>query len=218
MSTPLPKDKRFIDLTGHKYGRLTVLEYQGKRETGGHRWLCKCECGNTKITYGGSLRNGTTQSCGCYQKQRVRETLGKHLATINGVPTKDYRIWVNMKSRCLIKSSSYYCDYGGRGITVCDRWKNSFSDFMEDMGPRPSSGHTLDRIDNNGNYEPSNCRWATRREQSNNTRRNRIVEYNGESLSIAEWARKLSLTYPTVYLRLKRGWSIERTLTTPQMQ
>lgn len=132
--------------------------------------------------------------------------------------TREYRTWINMKSRCYTPTSTGYKDYGGRGIKVCERWLHSFGAFLEDMGPRPSPEHSIDRIDCDGDYEPSNCRWATRTEQARNFRANRIVEAFGRSMTLAEAAEQSGLPYNTVLYRLKRGWTLDQALTLPQQQ
>jgi hypothetical protein len=126
----------------------------------------------------------------------------------------EYHIWHNMRTRCTPGWREFH-NYGGRGISVCERWANSFEAFYEDMGPRPSENHSIDRIDNDGNYEPGNCRWATRKEQGRNTRFNVMIEYNGAIRCAAEWAEIFRLSTSNILSRLSLGWSIERALTTP---
>lgn len=188
------------DLADKRFGRLTVLRYAGKKDRRNHLWLCRCDCGTEKVVIGGNLLRGNTRSCGCLK----REIHTSHGAW--GNPT--YVSWNTMLQRCLNHRKPAYRRYGGRGITVCERWRR-FENFLADMGERPA-GRTLDRYpDKDGNYEPGNCRWATPTEQANNTKRNVWVEFRGERKTIAQWARELSMKENTLRRRLCHSQSIE---------
>jgi len=150
------------DLTGKRYGRFTVIKISERDSSGRTKWICRCDCGCEKIVCGEHLVNGHTKSCGCLRRE---------LLTIHGKnKSPEYRTWQAMKTRCESKNSTQYLDYGGRGIKVCERWRNSFNDFYEDMGDKPSKEYSIERKNNDGNYEPSNCVWATRSEQRRNQR------------------------------------------------
>lgn len=207
-----------INLTGHTYGELVVLSYSGRTQHGSTVWICQCACGNQTETTSNRLRTGTTKSCGC---RNIRKTIERNVAnTIHGHAssslkreTPTYRSWQCMIFRCQNPSADNYPEYGGRGVTVCDRWR-SFELFLNDLGVRPPR-MTLDRIDVNGNYEPGNCRWATAITQGRNRRSNKFLTFNGETLTIAEWVERLGCKSSAIRERLRKGWSVERTLTEP---
>ena len=207
------KDLRFEDLVGKKYGRLTVIENLGLNKHRQYEWLCQCECGNYKIVITSHLKNGIVKSCGCL----VKETLAKRNFKNGMFPRRKgditYSSWCSMWHRCLKEGEKYYHD---KGITVCDRWR-SYEAFLEDMGQRPSLEMTIDRIDYNGNYEPSNCRWATHTEQANNKSSNKKYEYNGELLSIAQISRLCGISQSSIIKRLQRGLTIEQAANLPIM-
>lgn len=161
----------FIDMTGERFGRLTVV---GLKPGSGYpaRWICQCVCGGTAVATRTSLRCGHVSSCGCYQKEQQRAAVRVHgeRRIADGRPSLEYRSWMGMRRRCYAPNSEQYRHYGGRGIKVCEAWRDDFAAFLQDVGRRPSPQHTLDRIDVNGNYEPRNVRWATSSQQRRNSR------------------------------------------------
>lgn len=204
---------RRINLTGQVFGRLTVLQLVEKRPKGQSRWLCHCVCGVEKAITGNGLRSGDTKSCGCLKSEMTAKRSTTHGHTTKGSFTPTYHTWGNMIARCSNLLNLRWRDYGGRGIKVCERWKN-FKNFLADMGEKPSR-LTIDRIDNDGNYEPGNCRWATRKEQVRNTRVSRLIEHEGRVQCLADWADQHDLPRNTLWNRLNIGWAIERALQTP---
>lgn len=207
---------RLIDLTGRNFDKLKVVE-RAEDKGGQTMWLCSCECGNVTIVNASALRSGHTKSCGCY-----RYTIPKEINTKHGKSrTQTHKTWCDIKSRCLCLTDHAYKDYGGRGITVCDRWRYSFEAFYEDVSKLPhfnEKGFTLDRIDNDGNYEPNNVRWVDRITQGNNKRNNRLITYNGETHTMAEWARIKGINYNLLANRLYGGWDIARALETQKIK
>lgn len=192
-----------IDIRGQRFGRLIAKEY-----IGGHKWRCVCDCGCISYVRASSLRRGSTKSCGC-----LRHELEKTAAITHGQSkTKTYKAWTVMRERCCNPRMAFYKNYGGRGITICDRW-NSFMLFLEDMKEAPEGG-TLERKDNNGNYCPENCRWATRKEQAHNRRVTKLVTFRGETKVLSVWAQQLQIKPGTLHSRLLR-WPIEKAFTAP---
>lgn len=190
--------------TGLRYGRLTVVEVL-PREGSNRKAVCRCDCGNERLNYQANLVSGRTTSCGCYLSELVSErrtTHGEAGNAYHGIPsTAEYRAWKGLRERCTAPTNKRYQHYGARGITVCDEWTDSFATFLRDMGRRPSAKHSIDRIDNDGNYCKSNCRWATRIEQQSNTSRNRFVVLEGERMTITAAGRKLGLYYAATVKR-----------------
>lgn len=202
---------RFIDRTGQKFGRLLVLSFVGKNKFGHLLWKTKCDCGNEKTVAGNNMVQGMTLSCGCL---KVDAHLKSHL-THGACHTREYRIWSNMKNRCSNSNCNRWHIYGGRGIKVCDRWRNSFESFLADMGKSPT-GMSIERVDTDGHYEPSNCRWATPKEQANNMRCNRVLTVNGISKNLAEWAVETGINASTILKRINQhGWTVELAVLTP---
>lgn len=198
-------------MTGKKFNYLTVLSYAGKRN-GRTTWNCLCDCGKEVVVLGSSLKSGNTKACGCHQKDGWinYKTHGKS-------KTRIYRIWQNMKNRCSNNHDKYYKNYGGRGITVCDEWLHNFQLFYDwSVSNGYKDDLTLDRMNNNGNYCPENCRWASRTEQMNNMRANRILEYNGEKKTMAQWAEVVGIPRYVINSRINNyGWSIKDALEIP---
>ena len=203
---PMPTDKRFIDLTGRVFGRLCAMFYVGRTASGG-LWHCQCTCGRWATLATSNFKYDRQISCGCYR----REVECSHEET----RMAEYTVWKMMKDRCSNKRSRLYVNYGGRGIAVCEQWRGSFRSFLNDMGHRPSSKHSIERVDNNGHYEPRNCRWATMREQLRNKRNNRRLTYDGKTMCLSAWAEHVGLPRYLLSGRLNRGWTPEAVLTTP---
>ncbi|MDO6385620.1 hypothetical protein [Uliginosibacterium sp. 31-12] len=190
-------------MAGEKFGRLTAISICGKEKSRGLLWNVVCECGTEFVASGGEVRRGGITECRQCAKARKVNATSSHKKT----GTAEHRAWLSMKRRCTNKNSFAYDKYGGRGITICEAWMDSFLSFFEDMGPRPTDTHSLDRIDVNGNYSPENCRWATKVEQANNKRNNRITEINGKPQTIAIAAREIGITESGLRKRLKRSSS-----------
>jgi hypothetical protein len=194
------RSPRLEDLSGRRFGQLTAKTYLGNR-----RWLCVCDCGRETAVTNYALKDGTTKSCGC-----------RHYAGTHGMARHPlYRLWNNMVDRCYDPKCHAYPNYGGRGIRVCERWRNSPAAFIADVSPRPSPKHTIDRVNNDGDYEPGNWRWATPTQQHRNTRKNRVIQYRGETRCLADWADVFGLLSKTIGRRLDAGWDVGRAFTTP---
>ncbi len=205
---------KHTDFTGKKFTRLTVISFSHINKNRNACWNCLCDCNGNKIVISGELTNGHVKSCGCIAKEIIikRNILNaKHNMRWEPI----YNSWHGMLQRCYNFKNVGYKYYGKRGIKVCKRWKNSFINFYKDMGDRPEN-LTLDRIDNNGNYTPKNCRWSTRIEQANNTRNNVLVTIGKKTKTVSEWARIKKINNSTVFKRINRyGWSPEKAILTP---
>lgn len=206
-----PNDWRFVDHEGAVVGRIKVGRYCG-RKSGNTLWECECSCGVRYVTSSSVLNNPRTKSCGCY----LNEIRGKATITHGATQSSEYEIWCGIKRRCLNPDDDAYPDYGGRGVTVCEEWRDSFQKFLEDVGLRPSPEHSIDRFpNNNGNYEPGNIRWATRKEQANNRRSSRLITAQGETKTLMQWGESSGLGWATIKGRLDLGWTPERAVSEP---
>ena len=201
--------KHVKDLTAIRFGRLLVVRLVAERTRDrGARWECLCDCGTIKVVAAHALKTAHAVSCGCYNREKGR-THGRS-------KTPEYRVWRSIFQRCFNPKCKGYPQYGGRGIAVCNRWRESFENFYADMGSRPSPQHSIDRVDNDGPYAPENCRWATRKEQMRNRRVNHLLTHDGKTMTIAEWSGSTGLPFNTITNRLQRGWSIADAITKPQ--
>lgn len=199
---------KLIDLTGHRFGKLYVKE----KSLTPYKFICECDCGNKKEVSMYSLMNGVTKSCGCISIEKAKER------AIHGKSgTSEHNIWKTMKQRCYNQNLASYKRYGARGIVMDNLWKNSFSNFIKDMGYRPSSKHSIERIDNNKGYSKSNCKWATMKEQCGNRRNSVFITLNGETKRMSEWCEYFCIKLSTVYSRINRNsnWDYERIFSTP---
>lgn len=197
--------------TGDKYNKLTAIKFIEMRGRSHQHWLFKCDCGNEKVLSADSVKRERTKSCGCLAKDILSGNKRNLKHGMEG--TETYWSWGSMKQRCLNKNDKHYKWYGARGITICDEWlgKKGFENFYKDMGEKPKN-KSLDRIDNNGNYCKSNCRYATQKEQMNNMRRNHFLTYKNKTQTIAQWSEELNIKYTTIWARINRGWSTEESL------
>lgn len=204
---------KFIDLTGQKFNKLTAVERLENDNGGIPVWLCKCDCGNFTRVRGKNLKNGAVKSCGCLLKKGTQTTHGLS-------DSKIYNIWNGIKARCFNPKSCSYKRYGARGISVCEEWKNSFESFYSwSIQNGYAENLTIERINNDGNYCPENCKWVSRKEQCRNRRTNIVFEYMGEKHILMEWCEILNLDYKFIHNRIyKMGWSFEKSISTPKIQ
>lgn len=194
--------KKPINLSGLQYGRLTVIN---RVDGDNSKCVCSCSCGTIKTYWSSAITGGRTQSCGC-----LRADISPHNKRHGMAGSPTYKSWQHMIDRCNNNRNPSYKDYGARGITICERW-SLFDYFLADMGVKPE-GKTIDRIENDGNYCPENCQWSDKTAQANNRRSSRIITHNGESLTLAQFARKFNISIGTLWYRLKSGWSMDRAL------
>lgn len=203
---------KYNSLIGKKFNSLTILAIDSHNDSGHYSLLCKCDCGNTKCIRSDRVVNGVTKTCGCrnvgYNNYSEKRLSRKY--------SKLYSCWNTMRHRCYNPKNHKYKSYGGRGITVCQEWKNSFEPFLKwAMANGYSNGVTIDRINVNGNYEPTNCRWVTSLEQARNKTTNKFIFYKGETKCLSQWCEELNLPSATIWARLRIGWSTEKAFETP---
>lgn len=216
---PLPTNPRFTNLSGCVFYQLTVQFFLYSLK-GQSFWVCLCSCGNKCVAPTGALKCGDTRSCGCLRQS------GKNRIQHGGAKTRIYAIWCGIRSRCTNPNNWAYKWYGARGIRMCSGW-DSFPNFLKDMGEPPTNKHSVDRINNDGNYScghceqcrennwDANCKWSTQKEQANNSRKNHTLTFQGKTQSISAWSTELNITQVAIHSRLQRGWDIEKTLSTP---
>jgi hypothetical protein len=205
----------FIDITGKTFNKLTAVKYLGIINKRSY-WECLCVCGSVKKIESDNLKSGKVKSCGCFRAKYIGgNSVGN--ATTHGLSNhKMYPVWNAMRSRCLNPNNERYGDYGGRGISICDRWLK-FENFYKDMGDSYIEGLTIERKNTNGNYEPSNCKWDTRKVQARNTRSNKVITYKGVTATVAEMCETLGIDLRIVYRRLYDGWSVLDAIESPCM-
>lgn len=205
--------RKIKNIVGEIFGRWKVLEFSESKNTK-RMYKCICECGIIRNVSKGNLLLGLSKSCGCLNKEMV----SKRSKTHGKSKTSEYCIWTEMKNRCMNHLHKQYFNYGGRGILICEEWIYCFENFYRDMGNRPSLIHSLDRIDNNKGYNKINCRWATSKQQTRNTRANIKYIYEGKNLILSDWAELYNVSHEFLWGRIRNGWSIEKALTTPKIR
>lgn len=199
------------NLVGKKFSRLTVLSFSHVAKSKAY-WLCQCDCGNTLATSTTQMTSGNTSSCGCLRRERSRASVVTH--GMSG--TKEHRAWKSMHTRCYNTNSPHYHRYGGRGIKVWEGWRHDFAAFYEHIGPCSDPNYTLDRIDNDKDYEPGNVRWASETEQANNRSNNRNLAHNGKTQTIGKWADEIGISEATLRDRLSGNWTVGDAVSTPK--
>jgi len=212
IALPVKFRKPEKNIVGRRFGKLQIVNFSHIGKHYVKFWDCICDCGASKKISGDNLIKGRTKSCGCLNRELKPTFKHGHHPRTGASP--EYAVWRSMKRRVLNPKCEHFDRYGGRGIKCCDRWLNSFEDFFADMGKRPSLLHSIDRINNDGDYEPNNCRWATKKQQARSRCSSRYIEYNGETKTLAEWAEGANMDLRALWQRLKRGWSMEKSLTT----
>ena len=206
----------FVDIAGQRFGHLTAIEMVGvDSKSRLAMWRCKCDCGNEKVIKGKHLRCGEIKSCGCIRKTETAAKLRETSTTHGMTNTRLYGIWCGIKSRCYNSHRKKHKEYGGRGITICDEWRDSFEAFRDwALANGYQDNLTIDRINNNGPYCPENCRWVSMKEQQNNRRNNRMLTIGDETKTMQQWADKMGIKSRTIQQRLNRGWSVEKAIMT----
>lgn len=211
MAEPFQLPKRAKNLVGQRFGLLVAIKPIGINKWGKVNWQCLCDCGQTSVVASNALTQ--IRSCGC-----VHKLVGDRVRTHGMSYSALYAIWGSIKARCTNPTHRSYDGYGGRGIALCDEWNNSFDKFRAHVSSLPhfeEEGYSLDRINNNGNYEPGNVRWSTSTGQQRNTRHNRMITHNGKTQCLAAWAEESGINRHTIRSRIERGWSIDKALATP---
>lgn len=216
---------KFQDLSGQRFGRLTVIERAPDRvsPTGHHytRWKCICDCGKQTVTDANTLKSGGAKSCGCLSTEMAKARMTNKFSTHNGTNERLFKVWCEIKCRCYNKNKKNYYLYGGRGIKMCDEWRKDYSAFRDwalanGYDKEAVRGKcTIDRVDVNKDYEPSNCRWVDAKTQGNNRRDNKYITYNGETLTYTQWSERLFGKKYIVWKRINAGWEEVSALTTP---
>jgi hypothetical protein len=211
MNSPSRKKGKFESLVGRRFGKLKVVSYAGRVKNGRNTtWNCQCDCGKKAVAVGSSLKAAKVISCGCFRFSG--KIALRHGHSANGLRSPEYRTWQGILRRCTNPNEINYHRYGGRGIAICKRWENSFEAFLADVGKKPSSKHSIGRIDNDGDYKPGNVRWETAAQQNANTSRTRNFTIGKRTQNLASWVRESGLHPNTVRRRLNRGLSIEEAL------
>lgn len=198
----------WVDITGQTFGLLTAIKYEGHSN-----WSFECACvdKNIVVVNAYNVKSGHTSSCGCFRK----ETASKRCVTHGSSKTPEYNTYITILSKCYNPKNKKYKDYGGRGIKMCDRWLEDPQNFLDDMGKRPSDKTSINRINNDGNYEPGNCEWANNTEQANNRRSNRLIMFNGKTQNLTQWSNELGISFNVLRNRLRKNWSVEEAFTIP---
>ena len=211
---------QFQDLAGQRFGRLLITSFAEFRQEDARcrraHWHCQCDCGNQAIASGKAMKSGNTLSCGCLRKETTVAKNYRHGQAKRGDQSPEYKAWCEIIRRTENPNCAGYANYGGRGIRMTEPWRSDYASFLADMRPRPSPRHSIDRIDNAGNYERLNCQWATKIVQNRNRRSNVMLTHDGLTLCIAEWAERIGINPTTLYCRIHRSnWTVEKSLTTP---
>ena len=200
------------DLVDQVFGSWVVRSYAGRNARSRHVWNVGCKCGGSAVVEDSALKGGSSKSCGCAQRAAVAAAAKANITHGMSRNTPEYHVWCSMRQRCRDPKVRNWADYGGRGIVVCERWRASFEAFYEDMGPRPTPRHSLDRLNNDGNYEPSNCRWRLVEDQNRNKRSNIYVVVDGRRLILSDAAREAGVKFTTALARYRKGWDVDRVL------
>ena len=210
----MPRQFKSAFSVGGHFNRWEPVSFVRRNKSSDQYWLCRCDCGTEKTVLASSIKNGSSRSCGCLAREIAVDVCKRDKTTHGMYRSAEYRSWKEMRGRCMRTDHHQWGDYGGRGITICERWSD-FATFYADMGAKPSRKHTLDRIENDGNYEPGNCQWATRKEQNRNRRSNVWVDYGGKRMILTDACILAGLNYKTVANRIYSGLSSEEALSRP---